>query len=603
MTEEERLDLVSSVEDEFSEPLERLETALEDVDNEITQTGDGLDSVQIDVDLNGVETAIAELETLEKQLDRVERDVNIAVDRDMTVGAGGGDAVAMTSGGRRGYEFDNIDDKFPSIVDNDENVLNRGMNSMHSHAALDADKQLATSANPATMFDAPFGRGTGVAGDDIGDAIETVFGEMGGDRSLRRRFRDAVPDGDKLEEVMEDLRFDMSKFYRVFAALIPLVGVFVGALPAAITGVIALGTAALGAAGALAGIGALGAAGYSLQQSGELSMEPITERLGEVTDAFAEAFGPLARKFAPVFEEALLSIEQMAGPLAQASSGLLAFRDEFEGMFNFLEGAIPSAVSGILSFTEAAMPIIDGIINTIIEADILGFLSNQLAEALPQLVSLASTIANLIPAIVHLSQGFLVVAQVIGIMLSPLITMINTFPVLGKVLGLVIGSFLTLVSLISLHNVLMSGASLAVLNYAKVAGSYLVAGLIAAYEAMLTYTGSTVAATVATAALTVAVATLVGVLTLGVGALASHFFGLGKNIKGARKELERFNQTGTALGSNSFGSPSGVGPNGQSAYHDNSTTIIQAGDRDDAARQQYSSAYEKQQHVDSVFGG
>ena len=63
--EDERLTLTSEVEDEFSEPLERLETALESVDEEIRNTGGGgSDEITIDAEAH-TSDAIGELEALE----------------------------------------------------------------------------------------------------------------------------------------------------------------------------------------------------------------------------------------------------------------------------------------------------------------------------------------------------------------------------------------------------------------------------------------------------------------------------------------------------------------------------------------------------------
>jgi hypothetical protein len=173
-------------------------------------------------------------------------------------------------------------------------------------------------------------------------------------------------------------------------------------------------------------------------------------------------------------------------------------------------------------------------------------------------------------------------------MAESLALVLNTFPVFTRGLGILVSMFLVATSAVTLWSAAMTGASGTIL-------SYVIPSVIAAVEALTGYTLTTWQAYAATTA-------LIGALTLGAGALASfagEFSLLGGNVKDARKELEKFNRTGNALGSTSIRGNGGENPYATTAG--GSTTVINAGDRDSAARQQYASQYEQQQHVDSVF--
>lgn len=559
MPEEERLELVSTVEDEFTEPLERLEQSLEDVDDKIRATGGEMDHVEIEIQTTGVAAAMAELEALERQIGRVDEELT-GMDLDLSGGGvdmGNGPADGTADGG--GITADGGSGTGRSFKPNTPG-----------------------SAQAMTL---------GLDADDV----EMDLNKM----RLKGMGMTALRDDDKtireLFDEFKEAQFTMGTFHDLFASVLPLFATFVGALPAAIAGVATLGAAALGAAAALGGIAVIGGMGMSLQQTGEVSTEPIAEQFSQMADSFVEAFAPLARQLAPMVQTAFEDIESMFGPLASASQGLTAFRDEFSGLVSAITTGLPSLVSSVLAFSDAAMPLIDGLISFIGEQDLLGYFAAQLQEALPTLVVMGQQLVQLLPAIMELSQGFLIVASAVSIAIGGFAWLINNIPFLGKALGVVAGVTFTAVAATSLYTTVSSALAATVLpNLVRALGSYATGLVVVTYQ---------------TWGLAAAVAAVVGLLTLGIGAvvgLTGAFDALSGKIGGARKELEKFANTPSAMRSVE-GVGGGYGSSSPSAYGSSGggglSTVIKAGDRDQAARQQYSSEYERQQHLDSVFGG
>jgi len=703
MPEEERLELVSTVDDEFSEPLERLESALESVDDEIRQTGRGRDHVEIHTEVRGAGQAISELEALDSALKTLDDDITLDVDTDfdnvlrddVRVNADGqgsqfisgrtgqftsteealdrrfseisdavedemsvsgdvnidaanvdvdaahgdndgispdasagvadndGKAVRTSGGtedalftvenigewedaaepfldreelGRRGGEADRIgdvlDQAIEDVVDFDDAV----------DLAVDDDSDI--DLNTLQEVDTPGVQGTMEAIGELDDAGETLLGSDGGLRKEVGRFK----------QELGGLRPTMQGFHAAIAATLPLLGVFLGAIPAAVVGLGALATAAVGAAAALGGIVGLGAIGVMLAETGELDTQPLQERLAEVGDSFVDAFAPLASSLAPTIEYAISEIEAMMGPLAAANSGLLQFRDDFQAATGFVTSALPSFTAELLAFSEAAMPLVSGLMQTIAGMDFFGYLGSQLSEALPELMMLGDALDEILPAVVNLSQGFLTVAAVIGTSIGMVVGLMNLFPGLTTALGTVAAGMLTVVAVSGLWQIAVAGLTGQLVGLATTLVTNVVTALNAHIASLIGVQAASWGAYVATAA-------FLGLLTFGVvpalASAASGFNLLGGNINDARKELEKFAAVNNGFGgvtpmagaqptrsgaTNPYSNTMPSGGSSTNLYQDQSTTVIYADDRDSAARQQYSSEYERKQHRDSVFG-
>jgi len=606
MAEEERLELVSTVEDQFSEPLERLETALEDADDEIRQTGGGVDSVRIDVETTS-EGAVAELEAVNAAIESIDDDVTIDVEteRDFT------DAVANQSRARTegGFVSSNL---FEDFLLSGGEVDDDFLGDTRTGIDLDAAVETGSGVQPLTIeevdpevdLDEAINFGESDTRGQIGVEPTTIADlgmsdrdldaaiEFGDDRDYGRGSMTA-----RLIDRYDDLNFSMRDFHNILAAIIPLAAVFIGAIPSAVAGLAAVGTAALAAAGALAGIGVLGAAGMSLQQTGELSLQPIQERLSSVADTYVDAFEPLATSLAPTFEYLLTSIEDMAGPLATASNGLIAFRDEFRAASNFVESSLPSLTSGLLGFGHAVMPMLSNIVTWFSEADILGGLANELGRTIPLLGVMGNSLAELLPLVLDISWGFLVVATAITATLGFIGSLLGTIPYLTETVGLLTAGILAATSALTILNIALESAFIEQLTGVIVGiGEYV--------TALGGYIASSITAAYASYGLAGAIATVLSITTLGIAAvigLGAAYDALANKIGGARSELDKFaNKQQGMRGLGGYGVTNGGGSG--SVYNDNSTTVIYSGDPDSAARQQYSSEYEHRQHVDSVFG-
>jgi hypothetical protein len=408
----------------------------------------------------------------------------------------------------------------------------------------------------------------------------------------------------QLTRTTDELRFTIQRFHQIFAAMVPLFGVFIGALPAAITALGGLAAAAIGAAGVLGAIGGLGVIGISLEQTGDIGLDPIVEELQSLGSTFKDAFGPLAESFAPIIRDFITEMELMAGPLATASSALLEFRGMFEGFGQFLGDALPSFTRDFLAFTQAAMPVLQGVFNTLASVDIFGILANNLAKALPMLVLMGQSLMEILPAILQVSHGFLVVASVLTYVVGVVSTIINTVPYLGEVLGILAGAFLTLTAAATMYNLAQTSTITLARKWAATAAGTLLTGIKSAIIGFAQLTATVWGLSSSLLVSIALTATLIGLLTGGlaiaVAGLASIFDNLTDSIGGARQELKQFQNEGIDSRGPAYAEPGGRGDS--NVYRDNSTTIINANDRDSASRQQYRSEYEQGQRIDSVFG-
>jgi len=713
--EQERLELVSSVEDEFTPELETLEQRLEDIDDQIRDTGRGRDHVEINVEVTGDERALGDL-TAVQQASEIVDDETVTVDVDAerefgdaisidgehvdvdvftadaiaevaaldaalselpdekeidietdTETVPSGDRRAVTSGGRppvgdpdelidpdRTLRQDDLlrrfagSQPFPAVNLGDEGrrtigttrafgpernfgldrdvSVNVGMvdprlldeaefsdaDVAFTDAFMEGDRAVDTETSArlmADLFDKEDPRFAGeVEFEDVlstqrqpGLAAEGIPAEASIDLAQSVKRATEIQDEERDDgpgllrrttDAMSELRFTASAYHTLLASLIPIFATFAASLPVAIAGVTALGVAAITAAGALAGIGLIGALGISLRETGELSLDPITERLSDISDAFVDAFSPLARSLAPFVETLLTEIEAMMGPLATASSGLLDFRQQFSAATAFITKAVPKVVSSLLGFAEATTPILAGLVTFVSDANILQSLATILADALPLLIRLGNFLVNLIPLIIQLSQGFLVVAAATASVIGPFVNFLTSVKGLVPFIGVLIGMFINLVAISTVYSVVTSGATAAALKFAAVIG-------IQAVQALTAYIGTTATAVVVTG-------TLIGLLTFGLAPLLSSLGGLfgsfGSNVASARQELEQFADAQNGIGDTGFGGSASAQTSSSSVYRDDSTTIIQSTNRDGAARQQYSSQYERRQQIDSVFG-
>lgn len=658
---EERLDIAANVEDRFSEALGKLQTELINTDQQIQRTGGGgNDEIHVDVEVQTAD-AIGELEALERQIDRVDDDVDIGVNEGVGTGTGinatddnegifsdfnrveaatdadflgpfqfqddtgrgapgidSGEGVATEGGADDASLFsardiDKLDDLFGEYLD-EQRLAKMGGEAqdpddileVEMGRLLDGDALVEAARDPDSDVDFQMIRDVRGRGglESMMGALEEL-GDMDG--SFTR-----LNEGGTLRNIRtltrrtDSLRLTIHGLHMAFAALLPLVITLAGSLPVVITGMVALGTAALGAAGALGAIAGLGLMGASLQENGEISMEGIRNELSGITDAFVEAFAPLAQTFVPVMREGITQIENMMGPLANASSTLLFMRENFRGAISYLTKALPSFTRDLLAFSNAMMPVLQRVAGWFAETDFFGALGRQFSRAYPALLLMWNGLEGIFSAVMNLSQGFAIVGGFILQTASWILYPIRQFDRFGIAVGALVAVFFTASAAVGIFRIIVTGATGTVLKFAGAMMTKLVPGLTASKYGFW----ANIVATYGWAKALGIVAGLLVVVTGGlilVGAVASsvasRFDILSGNIASARSELEKFAQTDPNMRGMGIGAGGGVGTDGTNVYRDNSTTVINASNPDEAARQQYSQQFERRQQIDSVFGG
>lgn len=579
---DERLVLEASVVDDFTDTLNDLSEQLLEVDRLASQT---VENIHADVE---IDEALRDLGTLEGAMEAVDDDVDIGASTDLDAGtamASGGGATADGGGGSSGVlgadDLDRFREAFgeafdPSAVFSDRQPQ-RGIDLLGGGVGdfIDQDEALSQILDGDLDVDV-LEDFAGLDPDDTLDALD----------ELQEAGVTNLPTG--LTDRFRNLELKMGDFFRIFAALIPLLAVFIGALPAAISGIVALGGAALAAAGALAGVGGLALLSGVLTQSGEVDATQLTERIEELFDEATAELGPVAQQYAPLLDESFQTIEDTIAGIADRADVFRRVVGDAEGALQYLEETVPVAMADIVRFGDAAMPIIAGVIREAGNMGILRGLADLIVRLTPLLATMTKFFIGALPAVIQLSEGFLKVATVIGGVIYAVGWLIDVVPYAGQAIGLVTGALLTLVSVTALYTVATSGAMAAVLGLTKS-----ILGVAAAFIGK--YTWGVFLATVETYGLTtalygaaVAAGVLIGVLTLGLGVvlpkISGGFTDLSSDIDTATSSLESFASASDSLDGTQVGVNGGMGATGtrgqSGGYQDASQITVVAGDKE-----------------------
>jgi hypothetical protein len=501
MAEIEQLSILIDVIDSFDEELNRLLFKLGQVDTAV----EAVDPVRIDVEVNGqheLESLLLDLAALQAADSAGVGNVDVGVNR-----TGGGAAAATSAAGGVG-----------SLGRLEESVMAIG--EMLSETLAD--------------FDA-----------DVGDTTKTV-----------RHLSDSA--GEAADGLLEmDLR--MSDIHNALARLVPLLLVFVGAIPAVIGGLIALAAAAAAAAAALAGITALGAIGFGLAEGDGDITEGLSEALEQIQDDFLDAFRPMAERLAHVFEGALDGLGRLFQRIANRGDALMGFVDEAQDVGSFLVETIPPFLQDVAQFADAADEALGVVINRIGNVDIFAALANVLADVLPPLLALGDALLDLAPVLFNISVGFLRVTNQV----------LNFFGLIGDLL-----SFLPLTQEqfgLFTAAILAAATAIFILNTALVsnlAGSLVKVGqfIISAASTMWTYSFAADSAAIATFKLSAALRTLataalgaglIGGLAVAVGSIAGVFNQTSNSIDSATESLRAFERQSNRMsgGANPYRNP------------------------------------------------
>lgn len=372
--------------------------------------------------------------------------------------------------------------------------------------------------------------------------------------------------------LLDKFSLRMSSLHNLLANLIPLLANFILAIPAAITGLIAVGTAALGAAAALAAIGGFAAMGFAMQ-GGEFQLDRLTDALEGIRDDFIDTFGPLANRLEPLFRRGLDGLSMFFEAMADRGGILLALRDEAEAFGQFILDFVPDAVASIGRFTDAMAPALAAVGAFINDTEFMQSMAQMMNEILPLFEELGPAIATLLPGLVRLSIGFLAVSTMILMVIEEFTQLINVIPGGAMIFGVLAGTALTLISVLGT----LAFAATVVSKSMAILGITSLSSVVPALEA---YTIATLEAAIGTYGLASAIGALlaitgIGLLAVGIGIAAKEMWTLGSNIERATKSLKRFDSVNSNLGDTSLGMGSSASTSGGNVYvNDNSQTTI-----------------------------
>lgn len=516
--------------DNFSETFDDLEESL----MEAKASAEMVDPVELGA---AIAEGMADIETFKRMIDSIDDDVTVDIDTDTDVPwevASRQDRVDMMrmQTGQPLWETNPFDPQ--------------------EGGALFSRSETATSdrgnLNAPDFRELIFGQREPISGGDMIPG-EEIGGVAFPSRNERRfdPLREAIND-------FKDLRLSMGMFMNVMASLFPLLGIFVGALPAAIAGVGALAAAAFAAGAALYGLAGLGVIGLALE-GGEFNFNQLQSRIQGMIDTFISAFGPLANAIEPMMLDLMSNIELAMFSVAQQMRPLLSLTDEARSIFNGLLSFIGPFVSSGIQFAEAFMPVLQLMGSVGGRLNVFNILADIIVETAPILWLLTDAIWNALPAIYQLSRGFLAFATVLTGAFSILLRVANTFPFLTRGVGVFVSVLLTALSATAIFSLLTGNLMRQMLGLAASFFQSVIPGV-------WSYASSMWGATGATIALTIATITLISVLTVGlgvaVGGLSTQFDVLGGNIRDATGSLKEFSRVGSrmSLPSTSMDDPS-----------------------------------------------
>ncbi|RLM50990.1 hypothetical protein [Halorubrum sp. Atlit-28R] len=397
------------------------------------------------------------------------------------------------------------------------------------------------------------------------DSFSDVVDEFLDTRQFRRG---------QLLDTFLNLRVGMTQFYDILAAAIPLMGLFVGSLPATIGALGGLAAAAVGAAGALGGIAGLGLLGAATAQAGGQmpSLDDFREVLDELPDEFFEAFSPLAERLRPQFERGLEGLYDAFDRLAAAGAVLPALEDDARAFGRFAVPFVANTIEELLLLADASDEVFGRIAGGLEDLNVLRGLSGALADTLPQLTHLTAVLVGAIPAVYQFSSGLFDVFTATLMVATRLWTVISTLVTFGgvlgngsEILGTFVGGVLLTASALFITTKVIQLARSELVTLTGVLIAQLIPGLGFTSTAVATLEGAFVslgassafAATAANAlyAALLGIATLTGigavlaVLSAGASYAANEFGLLGEEIENATDAYREFQRQERRMGS------------------------------------------------------
>jgi len=570
--------------------------------------------IAVDVDIADAVAALRELQNeLEDLADKIsEVDARGAEGIDIATSVDQLDSeLAALEGEIQAFEAANSIDVATDVGDSDFGGAG-GIGGGGDFMGVDTMNVLARNVRVASMGGGGGGFGGGGGGFNFpGGGGRDIDIEMGGRRTAGALMPGGGGDGgdgllgsmfdlvDSLKSTisqMDDFNIRMSDIHNLLAGLIPILVVFIGAIPAAVTALVTLAGAALTAAAAFLAIGGFGALGFAME-GGELNMQKLQDALMEVRDDFLEAFGPLAERLQPLFEDALDGLEMFFQAVANQGDALVALTDEARAFGRFLIDFVPSALRTLAGLVEALAPVF-GELGSYLQSNFNNIVREFLditLESLPALIKLAQNIAGVLKFLARLGIGFAAVSAIVLDILGGLGALVNLLGISDAQLGVLLGTLFTFISALAVTNFLLNSfvatalasAFTAMMRFltatalastqmtlfgsvtlANAIGSLVsfVASLITSGAALLGFSVSAYTATAAAAAFltVISLGALAGLAALALG-VASSFMGVADSIDAATNSMKDFNRvSGKGDGFNPYGGApdSGAGTTG-----------------------------------------
>lgn len=376
----------------------------------------------------------------------------------------------------------------------------------------------------------PAGRGGG-GGAALGGGIAIGgVAQAAGDAS--DSLTDAAKSAGQMADVAEDAteaidltNIRMSDLHNLLAALVPLLLVFIGAVPALLGALVALAAAAIAAAAGLAALAGFGALGFALARAGpDNLMEGFSEIIDEITEDFLDAFAPLAERLAPLFERALDGLDRLFQGIADRGDVLVAFSQTAQAFGAFMQDFLPDLLADMGEMARAFGPFF-GELMDVFDFSVLGALTEFMAQAADDTILFMELLIPFLAVIGEMSIGFLRVVNAIGLLLQGFFQILNLLPISAEAWGVLIASILTAATVMFLASKMAAIAAVGI------------TGLTAAVGSLITVLAPLL------------------LLSVAVFAIANHFDLLGTNIEKATRSLREFNRLGKGMRRNPFFDP------------------------------------------------
>lgn len=370
-------------------------------------------------------------------------------------------------------------------------------------------------------------------GPSLGDSAEESAEGLG---RISNKVNELMEPLDRVTRSFEDADIRMTDVHNAAARLVPMLLLFLGALPAVVTAIYGLAAAAIAATAALAAIGGFGLLGIGLE-GGQFQMQNLTDVFNRLRDSFIDAFAPLAERLEPLARDAVDGMETLFQEIASTGGALVQLTDQARAFGGFVLEFVPEMLRTVAAFVNALGPLLGDVAGAIQRGfgSAMRTLVEITAAATPAAATFVQIIVGAIPELVAFSIQFLHVANAIMMVIGVLYDVITLFGLLDNVLGFAVASVLAVFSAALLLNSALVTFAGATLKNVIVALTQWIAGLITSQFAVSSLTASVLGLVGAVALLTGGLSIIGGILSLGAG-----FLGLSTNIDKATRSLKRF---------------------------------------------------------------